>query len=467
MALGFILSACAPQQEAPRVNVAFRFADETGLRSGLASPLANNFPASLCYFVHATGPNISEKFANDASCELDRGFGILSGTVAYGSTIEIAVPPGLTYFDVVGVEVPVGTPCGEIRFQAGNQGVYNPKRYFIGSHEITDSKKVVSFFEGSGVVELSPASNVITLTAIAKDPSNTAHSFGRHFFVRDRSGASSGCSTIFDTDAPALGSAAISNMSPTGNTSFSLTYTSQVGSYNRYCIRENSTLESSCTYTSGVLPATYTVSGTNNVKTLSIWLKDAAGNLSARVDTNSVALDTVAPSAPSALTQTSGSSPNVDPNPYFDISGVASGDYVALYADSACSTASLVSGLSSGTPVSLQLGLGADGAYNFYAQAIDPAGNLSACSTANASYVLDRVAPNNASALGWDQSTPTSVTAVNATWTKSVSGDLANQKIQFYSDAACTSQEILTPTKLRATTVPAISISRLARTLCR
>jgi hypothetical protein len=49
------------------------------------------------------------------------------------------------------------------------------------------------------------------------------------------------------------------------------------------------------------LPTSYNVSPTQNTKVLSVWIKDSAGNVSARVDSNSVVLDTTPPSPPQIL----------------------------------------------------------------------------------------------------------------------------------------------------------------------
>ena len=71
-----------------------------------------------------------------------------------------------------------------------------------------------------------------------------------------------------------------------------------------------------------------------------------------------------------------------------------------------------------------------------YVQFEDVAGNISA--TYSGSITIDTVAPNSATLLGWSQSSPYNSTPVTASWTKSNSSDLADQKIQFYSDATCT-----------------------------
>ncbi len=51
---------------------------------------------------------------------------------------------------------------------------------------------------------------------------------------------------------------------------------------------------------------------------------------------------------------------------------------------------------------------------------------------------LDSTPPSAATSLSWIESSPHNTVNVNASWAKSVSVDLANQKIQFYSDSSCT-----------------------------
>jgi|GEM_PF-488332 len=78
-----------------------------------------------------------------------------------------------------------------------------------------------------------------------------------------------------------------------------------------------------------------------------------------------------------------------------------------------------------------------DGVKTLYVQFKDAIENISA--TYSDSITIDASAPNAATSLGWSESSPHNSTAVNALWTKSNSSDLANQKIQFYSDASCSS----------------------------
>lgn len=98
-----------------------------------------------------------------------------------------------------------------------------------------------------------------------------------------------------DTTAPTISVFSISNASPTNTTTYTLT-SSVTGSPTDYCILENVTTISSCSWIAGSsLPVSFTVSATNNSKTLYAWVRDAAGNVSAMSTSNAVSLDTVAP----------------------------------------------------------------------------------------------------------------------------------------------------------------------------
>ena len=74
---------------------------------------------------------------------------------------------------------------------------------------------------------------------------------------------------------------------------------------------------------------------------------------------------------------------------------------------------------------------------------------VSACSSAMR---LDTSAPAAASGLGWSAASPYNSTSVNASWTPSVSTDLASQKIQFYTDSSCTTSHAGPYTLLPAAT---------------
>ena len=104
------------------------------------------------------------------------------------------------------------------------------------------------------------------------------------------------------------------------------------------------------------------------------------------------------PDAPTGLSlQSPVTTPNNDTTPTIRISGVVSGDAVALFTANDCSIGSLVaSGTASGTTIDLTSSTLTENSYTFYADSTDPAGNVSACSStgpASVAYVLDTTAP--------------------------------------------------------------------------
>lgn len=98
-----------------------------------------------------------------------------------------------------------------------------------------------------------------------------------------------------DRVAPAIASFSITNSNPTNQTNYALTYGAVTGTYAQYCILENNTSPAGCSWNSGSLPGVMTVTSTQNAKTLSLWLRDSAGNVSVRRDTGAVTLDTTNP----------------------------------------------------------------------------------------------------------------------------------------------------------------------------
>ncbi len=102
------------------------------------------------------------------------------------------------------------------------------------------------------------------------------------------SSASSSAAYETDTTAPTLASVVVLNRTPTNNRSYYLSYGTITGTYSHYCILNNDTTVGNCTWTSGTVPNYYIQTPTNAANTLSVWLKDAAGNVSTRVNTNTV-----------------------------------------------------------------------------------------------------------------------------------------------------------------------------------
>jgi hypothetical protein len=100
--------------------------------------------------------------------------------------------------------------------------------------------------------------------------------------------------------APVLSSASVTNGPYAFTRSYAISYGPISGSYDRYCILENDTMLSHCTFVTGQLPSSFTVSAGENAKVLSIWLKNASDLVSSPITTNSVTLHTT-PGAPDHL----------------------------------------------------------------------------------------------------------------------------------------------------------------------
>lgn len=108
-----------------------------------------------------------------------------------------------------------------------------------------------------------------------------------------------------DTEAPQLAAVSVANGAPTDTNPFVLVYGSITGgTYSHYCILENDTNESNCSYTAGVLPSSYSVTSTNGNKTLSFWLRDSDGNTSNRVDTATINFTGALSISPTSFTAT-------------------------------------------------------------------------------------------------------------------------------------------------------------------
>ena len=128
---------------------------------------------------------------------------------------------------------------------------------------------------------------------------------------------------------------------------------------------------------------------------------DKAGNAlaAAYVHTATLALDTTAPAAPSALALASGTtSPGNDATPEIEVTVGETGGKVTLYSDAACATAASaatdVTDTSSPYKVTVDAtAIATDGSVTFHARHADAAGNVSACSTATVAYVYDGTDP--------------------------------------------------------------------------
>ncbi|WP_413288297.1 Ig-like domain-containing protein [Bdellovibrio sp. HCB337] len=166
---------------------------------------------------------------------------------------------------------------------------------------------------------------------------------------------------------------------------------------------------------------------------------DAYGNASAcSTAFATYTLDITAPSAPTGLSLTTpASSPGNVNAPIITVSGVSSGDSIGLYSDATCSSI-VGGGIAGGVNIAIgAITLSSDGSYDYYANATDSVGNVSACSTAKVTYVYDSTPPTkpNSITLSNPASSPSNVTQPTLLVGPMTSGDTA----KLYSDASCSS----------------------------
>ena len=98
--------------------------------------------------------------------------------------------------------------------------------------------------------------------------------------------------------------------------------------------------------------------------------------------------DSTAPDAPAlSLPEASGT----DTTPDVSITGIVSGDVIKIYSDATCTTEAATSRRVDGVSGTLTVDAisGGPGGYQFYAKAMDAAGNLSACSGTSGVYTLE------------------------------------------------------------------------------
>lgn len=180
------------------------------------------------------------------------------------------------------------------------------------------------------------------------------------------------------------------NTSYVNTTSLSLAYSGVSGSYTDYCILENDTNVANCVWTMGNLPSVFVVNTTNEVKTLSVWIKNSS-TTSARVDSNSVSLDTVIPTRPTGLALSSpASSPDFDTTPTVSMANIEAQASVQLFSDNTCSTqVGSLSNAGAGGTITITANTLTPANYTFYTTQTDLAGNQSLCSLNSVSYQLD------------------------------------------------------------------------------
>jgi alpha-tubulin suppressor-like RCC1 family protein len=95
--------------------------------------------------------------------------------------------------------------------------------------------------------------------------------------------------------------------------------------YASYCILENNQSVNDCVFQTGLLPSTFRITPTPGSKVLSVWIKDRAGNIGNRVDSQSITYD---PNATASLTLATVTNSNPSQSRYYRLSyGTITGDY--------------------------------------------------------------------------------------------------------------------------------------------
>jgi uncharacterized delta-60 repeat protein len=201
---------------------------------------------------------------------------------------------------------------------------------------------------------------------------------------------------VIDTLAPIISNFSVTNSNITSSKTFNLIFNAS-GSPSQYCLLENSTEIANCNWNPLPLPITFEVSSTNNSKILSAWVKDSANNVSTRMESKSVLLNTSIPTAPSLSLSIPSTSPSNILKPTFIATGVNDQDSVTLYAnDSTCSITSNIKAsgtVSNANSILLESSLLTEGSYSFYAKSTNTALTSSPCSLVPVIYQLDLTGP--------------------------------------------------------------------------
>ncbi|MBS1963193.1 MAG: hypothetical protein JST04_13335 [Bdellovibrionales bacterium] len=195
-------------------------------------------------------------------------------------------------------------------------------------------------------------------------------------------------SVDIDHTPPVIASAAVTNASPSHDPNFALSYGAVTGTYASYCINENNSAVVGCSWIAGALPSSKLMIGADGSKVLTVWLRDAAGNVSAPVDTAPVVLDTAAPTL-SIASPAPGSTMNGANASAFVVSGGCSenGRGVAITGDASA----IVTCTGGAWTATLDFSAAPQGAISISVDHADAAGN--SAPTVSRSFTKDTVAP--------------------------------------------------------------------------
>lgn len=283
-------------------------------------------------------------------------------------------------------------------------------------------------FVGSGITIGVPSNATTTVYAKAFDAAGNGSSCGAL------------SSYTHDGIAPTLSSVSIGTGSYTNTTTVSLGTGSIGGAATEYCLLENSTNNAGCSWTALPFPTTFALTATNQTKQVSAWVRDAAGNVSTRADSNNLILDTVAPTwaSPNLSYPTSHSNVANSPIASYSQSATDATPVIYQYALGTGTTAGNINDLVDWTTIlsaSFQItGLSlADGAsYYLRVRAVDAAGNAT-MSPAGTAFTVSVVVPSPI----LSSVVPGSPNNTSGTPSVRGSADASVETVSLYSDSSC------------------------------
>ena len=239
---------------------------------------------------------------------------------------------------------------------------------------------------------------------------------------------------VLDTSAPAFTYCSI-NSGVQYSTSRTVSLTVNIsGSY--YQLRFQDTdngYTSWITYAGSSITRSFTFTS-DGTKTIKVWAKDAAGNISSNYISDSITVDTVHPNPPTISCNTS--SPYSTTNPYFTWTsgGGGNGTYLREMNDSTPDIQT--------TSTSYNAGYLKDGSYTFYVRERDDAGNWSTARSYSYPLNITGIYPDNGQSF-------TNATTITGTWT---GPPLANIQYSVYSRSSAGSSFGLIASKLTSPT---------------
>jgi alpha-tubulin suppressor-like RCC1 family protein len=392
---------------------------------------------SYKFYAKSTNPYVS---ANSSACSS-------SSTAPY--TLDTTAPPAPNGISLVYPSTNLSNVTKPELQVSGVNAKDTIKLYTSSTCEEYPNNTLVA----SGVV--SDGSTTINLISSALTQ-NLSPGYKFYSKATDPAGNSSGCSTatlanhyVLDTSGPFAPSNIIlsspsSAISKVTTPSFSITGLEAGVTVELYSNGSCSTsVLGSAVESSGVVNITISALTVDNIYTIYARSKDTAGNnsLCSNVFVN-YTLDRIAPNLPSTISLFAPSTPSGSlVAPKFTVGGLTVGDTVELYKNSCADLNNRLASVTatSATMILTSANLTTTGNQDFYAKAIDLAGNSLGCSTVKASYNLLSVSipetPINLSLV-----TPSTSPGIVNTPTIQVRGVVAGNTVILYRDSLCSQQ---------------------------